>query len=151
MSRPMMAGLPSKRRCHSAWLSTTTGGAIGRSSSSAITRPRSGGTPSSGEELRRHNLTVEPLGFADASQRRPSVHPCGQRLYGPALTLPIEPVRRRHAEATPGRVVDCDEPLAVWVWQRPQEQLIEDGEDSRVGPIPSARVSRTARVNPASP
>src|SRR5262249_667248 len=24
------------------------------------------------EELRRHNLTVEPLGFADASQRRPS-------------------------------------------------------------------------------
>jgi hypothetical protein len=49
MKRPTTAGSPPKWRCHIPWLSTSTRGAFGRSSSSVTARPRSGRTPSSGK------------------------------------------------------------------------------------------------------
>jgi hypothetical protein len=51
-----------------------------------------------------------------------------------ALALPVEPVGGRHVDVrvAANRLFDHHEFVAVWVRQRPQQELIDDGEDSGV-------------------
>ena len=88
------------------------------------------------KEVGRDRLHTQPGRFTGASQgRRASGRPCRDAFERAVVALPIEPGRRRDrvmAVAVP-RFVHHHQVFALGIRQRPQQQLIDDGEDRRVG------------------
>ena len=87
-----------------------------------------------GKELRGHPLRVHASRLAGASHREHPRAPGGKASNRAALVLPIEPVCGRDVGARIGteRLGDHHELVAVRVRQRPQQELIDDGEDGGV-------------------
>ena len=136
IKRPTMFRSPPNRVCHRRWLMTATSGAFGRSSSSLIVRPSIGSTRSSGKNSEETACTAQSRRFTRASQgRRAAGRPCRDAFERSVVALPIEPGRRRDRVVTVAapRLVHHDQVFAVGIRQRPQQQLIDDGEDRGVG------------------
>ena len=99
------------------------------------------------EELRRHHLRLQARRISGLGQRQRRRAPGGEPLDRAALGLPVDPVRRRHRQVAARRVnplagldvegfVDGDQPVAARIRQRPQQQLVDDGEDGGVAADP---------------
>ena len=98
------------------------------------------------KEFGGHSLVVQAHGFAHASQCQRVAEPHCDVVERVIVALPVEPVRGRDAgarrayggvEGRGGRVESRgheQQLLAVWIGQRPQQHLVDDGEDRRVAP-----------------
>ena len=114
---------------------TATSGAFGRSSSSLIVRPRIGSTRSTGKIQKRPPASsvasLHPRLSGSQSGRPPTPRPV--RAFGcRAANRARSPARRSCGCCCP-RLVHHDQVLALWIRQRPQQQLIDDREDGGVG------------------
>ena len=136
--RPTSVGSAPNRRVHSAWPTTATGDAPGRSSSSERSRPMHRRHTKRGEIRVRHGGTAQPLRLVGARQVR---HPSSHRrdmLEGrrPALPLDEQPRRRPLAlrsAARPHVLPDHDQPVGIGVGEGLQQYAGDDAEDGGVG------------------
>src|SRR4030095_5305197 len=91
--------------------------------------------PEHREEFVRHSFVLYSGRFTlTVKSQRNAVRPGGERFERLALALPVQPVRRIHihAGASHRAFVEHHELFATRIWQRPQKESVDDGEDGCV-------------------
>ena len=139
--RSTTPGSAPKRRTHSAWLMSATGGAPRTSSSGAKSRPSATRTPSTRKKVVLDAVAPQAFRLALGDLARPGDgahrrHRLERRRRRVPL-LHVEPVGHRLGLAREherdGDPPDGDEAIGIRVRQRPEEHAVERGEERRGG------------------